>query len=152
MSHLPGLRSPHDLVGGLIHFGRMIDKIRLHAKGELPADDQAALGNGHDRILCGFLKLAYGCLREHVLENLLADDEQLLEWAYQNGRRLAPDDLVVINGFFSQRAWGDESASNRPGGLVRSNAALDTVPVHCGRASLDEHRQTRSTSFSKNTA
>jgi hypothetical protein len=29
------LRSPPEKVGGLVHFGRMLDKIRLHARGEL---------------------------------------------------------------------------------------------------------------------
>ena len=30
-----GLRSPYEKVGGLFYFGRMVDKIRNHAKGEL---------------------------------------------------------------------------------------------------------------------
>ncbi len=32
------LRSPSEKVGGLFYFGRMLDKIRLNAKGELPPD------------------------------------------------------------------------------------------------------------------
>ncbi len=31
-------RSPAEKVGGLVHFGRMLDKIRAHARGELPAE------------------------------------------------------------------------------------------------------------------
>jgi gluconokinase len=120
----------------------MIDKIRLHARGELPADYQAALGNGHDRILCGFLKLAYVRLRDHVLENSIADDEQLLEWAYQNGRRLVPDDLVVINGFFSQRAWCDESASNHPGWLIKTSPLSDAFSTTSRYAPLSGSRRT----------
>ena len=34
---IPGLRSPHDQVNGLVYFGRMLDKMRLAAS-------QAALG------------------------------------------------------------------------------------------------------------
>ena len=32
------LRSPSERVGGLFYFGRMLDKIRQHAKRELPSD------------------------------------------------------------------------------------------------------------------
>jgi hypothetical protein len=35
---IPGLRSPSVMVGGLVDFGRMLDKIRLAAAGKLPAD------------------------------------------------------------------------------------------------------------------
>lgn len=31
-----GLRSPSDQVKGLVYFGRMLDKIRLTAAGQLP--------------------------------------------------------------------------------------------------------------------
>ncbi|MAG84912.1 hypothetical protein CMK10_12195 [Candidatus Poribacteria bacterium] len=33
-----GLRSPQKKVGGLYHFSRMIDKIRLFCEGKLPED------------------------------------------------------------------------------------------------------------------
>jgi len=36
--HVPGLRSPSAKVGGLVYFGSMLDKIRLHAAGKLPSD------------------------------------------------------------------------------------------------------------------
>jgi gluconokinase len=42
------LRSPSEKVGGLFYFGRMLDKIRLRAKGELPSDYHANLGIGFD--------------------------------------------------------------------------------------------------------
>jgi len=42
------LRSPSEKIGGLFYFGRMLDKIRLHAKGELPSDYHANLGVGFD--------------------------------------------------------------------------------------------------------
>jgi len=35
---VPGLRSAYDEVGGIVYFGRMLDKIRLKAKGQLPTD------------------------------------------------------------------------------------------------------------------
>ncbi|MGZ5504339.1 MAG: DUF5069 domain-containing protein, partial [Chthoniobacterales bacterium] len=45
MSRLP-VRSPASKVGGLVYFGRMLDKIRAHGNTELPADYQANLGKG----------------------------------------------------------------------------------------------------------
>jgi hypothetical protein len=39
-------RSPAEKVGGLVYFGRMLDKIRAHARGGLPADYVEKLGYG----------------------------------------------------------------------------------------------------------
>jgi len=36
MMKVPGLRSSHGKVGGIVFFGRMLDQIRLHAAGRLP--------------------------------------------------------------------------------------------------------------------
>ena len=49
MSALPGLRSPRAKVGRLVYSGRMLDKIRLHAAGRLPAGYAANLGWRDDR-------------------------------------------------------------------------------------------------------
>ena len=40
----PPFRSPCERVGGLVHFGRMLDKIRLHLRGDLPAEYQPNFG------------------------------------------------------------------------------------------------------------
>ena len=37
---IPGLRSPFDQINGLVYFGRMLDKIRLHAAGKFAVDKQ----------------------------------------------------------------------------------------------------------------
>jgi gluconokinase len=42
---IAGLRSPRDTVGGIVHFGRMLDKIRLSQEGKLPPDWAAAKGS-----------------------------------------------------------------------------------------------------------
>ena len=51
------LRSPSAKVGGIVHFGRMLDKIRAHATDELPADYQPNLGKGFDSRCVNFLGL-----------------------------------------------------------------------------------------------
>ena len=67
--NVPNLRSPHDAVRGLKYFGRMLDKIRLHQAGALPADYHANLGGGFDERCVHFLWLEYPALeigRAHV--------------------------------------------------------------------------------------
>jgi hypothetical protein len=60
------LRSPSEKVGGLFYFGRMLDKIRLHARGELPADYHENLGKGFDEKCVTFLRINYDQLVERV--------------------------------------------------------------------------------------
>jgi hypothetical protein len=81
-------RSPSELVGGLRYFARMLDKIRLRARGELHSDYHANLGHrkAADGAMCNFLRIDYQQLRQRVLEG--GSDEEVLEWCYQNGRRL----------------------------------------------------------------
>jgi len=50
MPYVPGLRSPYDKVGRLVYFGRMLDKIRLHAIGKLPPDYQSDLGDDQPKL------------------------------------------------------------------------------------------------------
>lgn len=59
VTHIPGLRSPYDTVGGIVQFGRMLDKIRLHAAGKLPAAWVEAMGvpRGYDARCCRFLHI-----------------------------------------------------------------------------------------------
>src|SRR6266516_1571834 len=59
-----GLRSPCEKVGGLVYFGRMLDKIRSHATGELPPDYQANLGKGFDGSCVRLLQVDYDELVE----------------------------------------------------------------------------------------
>ena len=51
------LRSPGEKVDGLVYFGRMVDQIRAHAKGELP-QYRANLGEGLDEHCVDFLAIS----------------------------------------------------------------------------------------------
>ena len=64
--NIPGLRSPHDKVGTLVYFGRMVDKIRLHAAGKLPADYIPNLGDGFDKVCAQFFGISYEAITERV--------------------------------------------------------------------------------------
>jgi len=143
MAIVSGLRSPYELVGGLVHFGRMIDKIRLHAAGKLPADYHGAMGNGHDRIFCSFMRLDYAAFREHVLAHPDATEDSLLEWAYAHGRRFEPIDITVINGFLSKRGWRDQSAARLPQWLEGSGFSRDAAQTNFDFIELDEGRVAR---------
>ncbi len=73
-----GLRSPSAKVGGLVYFGRMLDKIQSHAKGELPPDYQANLG------------------------------KEILQWCFSTGRQPSEDEIHIWNEFMRKRGWNDE--------------------------------------------
>ena len=63
---IPGLRSPTELVGGIVYFGRMLDKMRLAAAGKLPEGWQAMRGMASnvtfDARCCRFLGISYAAL------------------------------------------------------------------------------------------
>jgi len=100
------LRGPSEKVGGLFYFGRMLDKIRLHAKGELPPDYHANLGKGFDEKCANFLRINYAQLVERV--NHGGTDEEILQWCFDHGRRPDENDVYVWNEFMRKRGWNDE--------------------------------------------
>jgi gluconokinase len=100
------LRSPSEKVGGLFYFGRMLDKIRQHAKGELPLDYHANLGKGFDEKCVKFLRVDYDQLVERVKDG--GTDEEILEWCFTVGRQPSEFDIYVWNEFMRKRGWNDE--------------------------------------------
>jgi hypothetical protein len=100
------VRSPGARVSGLVYFGRMLDKIRLQAKGELPEEYQPNLGKGFDRSCVDFLQIDYGELVERVKEG--ESDEQILDWCFAKGRKHTENEIHVWNEFMRKRGWNDE--------------------------------------------
>ena len=100
------LRSPFEKVGGLFYFGRMLDKIRLHAKGELPSDYHENLGKGFDEKCVTFLRIKYYQLTEYVKRG--GSDEEILQWCFSVGRKPSENDVYVWNEFMRKRGWNDE--------------------------------------------
>jgi hypothetical protein len=107
MSEFP-VRSPAAKLGGLVYFGRMLDKIRVHAKGELPEEYQPNLGKGFDAKCCAFLHLEYGEVATRVREG--ASDEDMLEWALTAGRRPNETEIDMWNEFMRKFGWRDKAA------------------------------------------
>lgn len=95
------------MTGGMTYFPRMLDKIRLHARGELGEEYLKNFGatRSADGVCCNFLRIAHGKLRERVLQG--GTDEEVLEWCFEKGRRVNNGDLFVWNGFASKLGWRD---------------------------------------------
>jgi len=106
-------RSCYDKVGRLVYFGRMIDKIRLHAAGRLPPEYVSNLGEGKptlfDARCCRFLGVAYAELRQRVLEG--QEDEALLAWAHERGGPKTDEVCEMWNGFMMKVGWRDDRSA-----------------------------------------
>ena len=105
---IPGLRSPHEMVGGIVYVGRMLDKIRLHALGKLPADYHKSLGGGFDARCCAFLGGKYEDVAVRV--KLGGEDADMLEWCFTNGRKPSPEEIEVWNSYLRKRGWRDDAS------------------------------------------
>ncbi|MBM3889538.1 MAG: DUF5069 domain-containing protein [Verrucomicrobia bacterium] len=105
-------RSAYDRTGGIVYFARMLDKMRLHAAGKLPADYHANLGVGFDRRCCRFLGVHYEALRARVLAG--GSDDEALAWCFANGRRPDEEEVFVWNAFMMKRGWRDPDPGGTP--------------------------------------
>ena len=140
--NVPGLRSPHDQVGGITYFGRLLDKIRLNAAGQLPADYQPNLGGGFDERAVNFLWIEYPALVERVKEG--GTDDEILEWCGQRGRKPSDEEIEVWNEFMRKRGWNDEASPR----LVQRKAEggftdRDDIETMFDYIDLDEGRDPR---------
>ncbi len=109
MPNVPGLRSPYETVRDFVYFSRMLDKIRLHAKGQLPPDFVNNLGKAFDDRCCQYLKINYRELTDWVLAHPEQSSEDVLAWAESMGRKLSTNDIEIWNSFMTKRGWRDEA-------------------------------------------
>ena len=140
---ISGLRSPHDQVNGLVYFGRMIDKIRLHAEGKLPEGWQPQLGadakGSFDWRCCLFLHLNYEALKAETLKG--GSDEGLLAWAYANGRKPSDEEIEVWNAFMTKRGWRDAGTQRLHERLAEIGLPPGTVETMFEFIDLDEGKR-----------
>ena len=99
-------RSPKDQVGNIVYLGRMLDKIRLMAAGELHTELHANLGKGFDERITTFLGVDYNAISARTLQG--GTDEEVLEWCFQNGKHPNEEQIEIWNGFLTKRGWNDE--------------------------------------------
>ena len=107
---VPGLRSSYEMVGGIVFFGRMLDKIRLNAAGKLPPGYNLGTADWtwFDSRCTRFLGVDYSAVVERVLRG--GSDEEILEWCFQHGRRPGAEEIEIWNGFMCSYGWRDSSS------------------------------------------
>ena len=141
---IPGLRSPSDQLNGIVYFGRMLDKMRLAAAGKLPPDWETARGTKYkasfDSRCCRFLQIDYATLEAETLKGDKSDAE-LLEWAFQHGRRPSEDEIEVWNGFMTKRGWRDAGTQRLNERLAEIGLPPGTVQTMFEFIDLDEGRR-----------
>ena len=137
---IPGLRSPSQQVGGLVYFGRMLDKIRLQDK--LPEPWQEMRGtpspNTFDARCCRFLGIDYTALRDETLKG--GTDEELLAWAFKNGRKPSEEEIEIWNAFMTKRGWRDAGTQRLQERLAELGLPPGTVETMFEFIDLDEGR------------
>ncbi|HEY5813227.1 MAG TPA: DUF5069 domain-containing protein [Terrimicrobiaceae bacterium] len=103
----PPIRSPKVRVAKLSHFGRMLDKIRLHHSGALPDEYRANFGLrfGLDGHLCGFLGVDFSDLCARVQDG--GSDEEIAEWCFTRGLRPNRIQAHIWNEFARKFGWND---------------------------------------------
>jgi len=95
---------------GLIYFARMLDKIRLHAQGQLPPDYFVGVEDPtfFDARCTRFLGVDYDELAARTLKG--GSDEEILEWCFKRGRKPGEEEILIWNAFISKRGWRDEAS------------------------------------------
>lgn len=102
-------RSPYEKLGGLVYFGRTIDKIRYRAEGTLRADFHELMGKGFDARLMSFLGLDYEAFATFVRQG--ASDEACVAYVREKGRPLNEDLEIIWNDFATKRGWRDSATA-----------------------------------------
>lgn len=142
---IPGLRSPSDQVNGLVYFGRMLDKIRLHAAGKLPEGWIAAKGTemkgSFDSRCCAFLHIEYAAIEAETLKG--GNDEDLLAWAFAMGHQPSETEIEIWNAFMIKRGWRDAGTQRLQERLAEISLSPDTVQTMFEFIDLDEGRGTK---------
>ncbi len=101
-------RSPYDSLRGLVYFPRMLDKIRIHAAGNLPKPYHEHLGDGFDGRCLRLLGVTYHDVQERVTAG--ETDESVLDWCLGYGRKPTEEDIETWSGFMTKRGWRDEAS------------------------------------------
>ena len=124
---IPGLRAADEMVGGLAHFGRMLDKIRLAANGTLPGGYFLGVDDFSwwDARCCRFLEVPYDDLR--ALVETGATDAEVLAWCFEKGTNPNEEQIVIWSTFILKRGWRDEAT-----------AGLEEEKQQCGLGHRDD--------------
>ena len=117
-------RSPKDLLGGIAHLGRFIDKIRLRHAGKIP--DYNYIKTGFDKYLIEFLQIDPERFAQRALTG--ATDEELLEWTRHHGRQVTDLEIEQWSQTLLSSGPKDDAARQRFQGRLQEIAAKRGVP------------------------
>jgi len=97
------------MVGRLVYFGRMLDKIRLQAAGQLPPAWCNNVGDGQpfffDTRTCVFLGLKHDEIKARTLQG--GTDAEILAWAESRGIPRIDADCAMWNQYMMKVSWRD---------------------------------------------
>jgi hypothetical protein len=129
---------------GLIYFARMVDKIRLHAAGQLPPDYFVGVEDptSFDARCSRFLGVDYDELVQRTLQGGLDDD--VLEWCFTRGRRPSEEEIEVWNAFIAKRGWRDAGSADLQAAKERAGlGARDDIHTWVDLHDAEEGRTPR---------
>lgn len=105
------ITGPYVTTGGIVIFARILSKIRLVAEGKLPEGYHIGFmpnNRTFDDRVCRFLDIKFEDLQARTLQG--GTDEEILEWAFQTGRRPDAEQIEVWNTFMKKRGWRDPAS------------------------------------------
>jgi uncharacterized protein DUF5069 len=137
-------RSPKELLGGIAHLGRFIDKIRLRHAGKI--QDYNYITVGFDKHLVDFLRIDPKAFEQRVLAG--GTDEELLAWVKANSRKPSDQEIAQWSQGLLTSGPKDDAARQRFQGRLRdiamkrgvSVAALPPVTTWADVIEIDEGR------------
>jgi len=103
------LRSPREKAMGLVHLPRLIDKVRLHLRGELPGYNY--LTSGFDKMLLELLNVSAAAFEALVSQH--SDEGRLLEALRGMARSLSEQEKEEFNKKILSVGPSDEARSQR---------------------------------------
>src|SRR5215471_21107347 len=141
----PDLRSPYEKTCGLVYFGRMLDKIRSLARGELSRDCVEDFEKDFDQKCSMFLGVNYELLVDYVNQGLT--DQAILQSCFGMGNRRSEVEIHMWNEFMRKRGWNDElsgtleNQKKKRAMLSRSEiqTAFQFIDADAGRSVNDNH-------------
>jgi gluconokinase len=120
----------------------MLDKIRLHARGALPPDYHASLGESRptqfDGRCCRFLGVAYADLRARTLKG--GCDEEVLAWAHAAGTPRSDEECLIWNRFMTKMGWRDDRSEIVRERIAEYGLGQAKVETLCELFDADEGR------------
>jgi hypothetical protein len=114
--------SDHVKTRGIVYFARMIDKVRLHTAGKLPADFVGLLGfsdsTSFDARFCRFWSLDYDRVKARTLQG--GTNEEIFDDLFAGRLPLNVEHVLAWNLFLLKRGWRDSGTSGVISGKARS--------------------------------